>query len=119
VLRRRRAAGTTAAWRACVRPASAVATRSGAAGQGCTNRRSQVLLAAISGPVIRAVEKLNSAATKLRLKPPRLGGNGSASLLYLFLRPRYAGARNLQGAGKNLLHLLRIPTLEITRLERR
>jgi hypothetical protein len=57
VLRRRRAAGTTAAGRACVWRASAVATRSGAAGQGRTNRGYEVLLAAISGRVIRVVRK--------------------------------------------------------------
>jgi hypothetical protein len=67
VLRRRRAAGTTAAGRAGVRRASAVATRSGAAGQGCTNRGSQVLLAAISGPVIRAGEKTPSGADARRM----------------------------------------------------
>jgi hypothetical protein len=64
VLRRRRAAGTTAAGRAGVRRAAAVATRSGAAGQGCTNRGSQVLLAAISGLVIRAGEKPQAVLTR-------------------------------------------------------
>jgi hypothetical protein len=39
-------------------------------------------------------------AAKLRLEPPRLGRSGSASLPSPFLQPRYAGARNLQGALK-------------------
>ncbi len=73
VLRRRRAAGTTAAGRAGVRRASAGATRSGAAGQGCGNRGAQVLIAAISGPVIRAGETTPSGVDARRMsrgEPP-------------------------------------------------
>jgi hypothetical protein len=60
VLRRRRAAGTTAAGRACVWRASAVATRSGAAGHDRNNRGSQVLIAAISGRVMAQRWRLKS-----------------------------------------------------------
>jgi hypothetical protein len=64
-----------------VRRASAVATRSGAAGQGCTNRGSQVLLAAISGPVIRAIETTPSGVDARRMSPGEpLDRRGSESV---------------------------------------
>jgi hypothetical protein len=63
VLRRRLATGTTAAslTRAA---ASAVATRSGAAGHDRNNRGSQVFVAAISDRVIRGVWKTSGGRTR-------------------------------------------------------
>ena len=63
-----------------VRRASAVATRSGAAGQGCSNRGSQVLIAAISGRVIRVVGKARGGVDARRMsrgEPLDRRGSGS------------------------------------------
>jgi hypothetical protein len=79
VLRRRRAAGTTAADH--VRLASAVATRSGAAGHDRNNRGSQVLIAAISGRVIRIVGKTPGGVDARRMsRGEPLDRRGSASV---------------------------------------